>query len=305
MPILPAAPPQQVPILSGFDYVAVDSPRRRVYAAHTGSDALLIVDADKRKILGQVDVSAPVHGVAVDPDSGHVYTGDGLARTVSEIDPRSQSVIRTVDVAGNVDAIAYDRSLHRIYADEDDGTRIFVIDARSMKQIAVVKLPGHKPEYLAIDPQTHRLYQNIADRSEIAVIDPRSLKVVRTIPTPQLKNNHPLQFDAANRTIVAGGKNGVLAVYTPGGRLISTAPITPKVDQCNLDPLRQQIACAGGGEVDVLAIGKNGVLKKLGSTLIPRSAGDAHTLAYDMKTGRIWVVWSAPDEDAVQEFELK
>jgi hypothetical protein len=34
------APPQPVPILSGFDYVTVDPVRRRVYAAHTvGYDA--------------------------------------------------------------------------------------------------------------------------------------------------------------------------------------------------------------------------------------------------------------------------
>ncbi len=305
MIIVPVAAPHTVPILSGFDYVAVDPARRRVYAAHTGSDALLIVDADSGKVLGQADVGGPMHGVAVDPQTGHVYTGDGLARTVSEVDPKSQNVVRSVGVGGSVDAIAYDPGLHRIYADEDDGTRTFVIDARTMKQIAVVKLPGHKPEYLAVDPRTHTLYQNIADLQEIAVIDPHSLKVVRTIRTPQLTNNHPLQYDAADRVIIAGGKNGVLASYTPAGRLISTTHVTPKVDQCNLDASAQRIACAGGGEVDVFAVRARGMLQPLATLHIARSDGDAHTLAYDTKTGRIWVVWSAADEDAIQQFELK
>ena len=99
MPLIPALPPQPVPILSGFDYVTVDAQRRRVYAAHTGSKALLIVDADSGKVLGQAEVG-PLHGVAVDPATGHVFTGDGESRTVSEIDPVAKTVVRSVDVGG-------------------------------------------------------------------------------------------------------------------------------------------------------------------------------------------------------------
>ena len=62
------APPQPVPIYSGFDYLTVDAQRRRVYAAHTESNALLIVDADSGNVLGQVKVGN-LHGVAVDPAS--------------------------------------------------------------------------------------------------------------------------------------------------------------------------------------------------------------------------------------------
>ena len=137
MPLLPAIPPQRVPIDSGFDYVTVDAQRRRVYAAHTGSQALLIVDADTGHILGQVKVG-PLHGVAVDPATGHVFTGDGESRTVSEVDPESKAVLRSAAVDGNVDAIAYDPSNGHIYADEDDGTRIFVVDAKTMKAIGTV-----------------------------------------------------------------------------------------------------------------------------------------------------------------------
>jgi len=305
MVLVPLSPPHAVPVLSGFDYVAVDSARRRVYAAHTGSDALLIVDAENGRVLGQVDVGGPLHGVAVDPDTGHVFTGDGLARTVSEVDPRTQNVLRSTDVDGNVDAIAYDSGLHRIYADEDDGTRIFVIDARTMKQVGVVKIPGHKPEYLDVDPRSHVLYQNIANLSEIAAIDPHSLKVVRTIPTPQLRNNHPLQFDAKYGVLLAGGKNGVLNSYSTGGRLISTARINPAVDQCNLDQATQRIACAGDGEIDVLQVGSGGALRRIASTHVAQSGGDAHTLAFDNKTGRLWTVWAAPNGDAIQAFTVK
>ena len=66
MPLMPVLPPAPAPILSGFDYVTVDAQRHRVYAAHSGNQALLIVNADSGAVLGQVRVG-PLHGVAVDP----------------------------------------------------------------------------------------------------------------------------------------------------------------------------------------------------------------------------------------------
>jgi D-alanyl-D-alanine carboxypeptidase len=53
MPIVPIAPPMPVPMHGGFDDVTVDAAHRRVYAAHTGASALLIVDADTGKVLYQ------------------------------------------------------------------------------------------------------------------------------------------------------------------------------------------------------------------------------------------------------------
>ena len=86
MPITVAAPPQRVPIFSGFDYVTVDEARHRAYAAHTRSHRLLIVDTRSGKVLAQVDVG-PMHGVAVDPSTGVVFTGNGTDRHFSKVDP--------------------------------------------------------------------------------------------------------------------------------------------------------------------------------------------------------------------------
>ncbi len=128
---------------------------------------------------------------------------------------------------------------------------------------------------------------------------------MRTIRTPQLRNNHPLQFDDKYGVLIAGGKNGVLASYTTGGRLISTARLTSDVDQCSLDPIAQQVACAGGGEIDVVQVTKGGTLRSVAKRNIPQSGGEAHTLAYDLKTGHIWTVWAAPKGDAIQGFIMK
>ncbi|MHB8147374.1 MAG: YncE family protein [Vulcanimicrobiaceae bacterium] len=286
MPLIPIAAPQAVAPGGGFDYVTVDAQRRRVYAAHGGAKALLIADADSGKVLGLVQVG-PMAGVAVDPATGHVFTGNGRAQSVSEVDPVAMKVVRTVKVPGHVDAIAYDPKLKRIYADEGDGTRMFVIDTTTFKQIATVALPGHKPEYLQVDPQTHDVYQNISNLGEIAVIDPHTLKVSRVFATPQLTNNHPLQYDAKAHVLLAAGENGTLAAYDRHGKLVHSIAYPGTVDQCSFDPSRGWLACAGTSLV-LFSIDATGAPKLLASRVIAKGF---HTTAIDEKTGTMWAVW--------------
>jgi DNA-binding beta-propeller fold protein YncE len=304
VPFVPSLPPQQVPVFGGFDYMTVDATRRRVYAAHTGSRALLIVDADSGKVVGQVRVG-PMHGVAVDPETGHVFTGNGEDDSVSEVDPVALKVLRTVDVGGHVDAIAYDPAKHRIYADEDDGARVFVIDAQTMKSVATITMPGSHLEYLAIDPQTHEVFQNITDRNEFVVIDPETLKITRTVATPQLTSNHPLQYDPGFRHVLVGGANGMIAVFDPSGTFLNQAAIQPHVDQCDLDAAAHTLACAGNGEVTLMRDDATGAPVVVARAPVPRGV---HTVAIDPTTQRVWVVWSSQDPtkpgDFVQPFSL-
>ncbi len=302
MPIVPFVPPQ--PVASGarhgFDYVTVDAVRRRVYAAHGGNDSLLIVNADTGKVLGQVKVG-PMAGVAVNPANGHVYTGNGDGKSLSEVDPVAMKEVHHVDVAGPVDAIAYDAQYHRIYGDEDDGTRIFVIDSRTFKQVATIDIPGHKPEYIVIDPKTHVVYQNIATNSEIAVIDPKTLKVTGTIPTPEIKNNHPLQLDQASSELLVGGV-GKLSVYTLDGKRMGTTSLPPHVDQCSFDRTRQMLACAANSSIVLYKIPSGGAAVQQG---IQKVGTRMHTVGVDEKTGRLWAVWGSPSGDFVQGFTYR
>jgi len=301
MPLIPISQPQPVPIRSGFDYVTVDAQRRRVYAAHTASQALTIVDADTGKVTGQVRVG-PLHGIAVDPENGHVFTGNGTDNSVSEVDPVTKTVLRSANVAGAVDAIAYDPSNGHIYADEDDGTHIFVVDAKTMKNVGTVDLPGHKPEYLAVDPKTHDVYQNIANLSEYVIVDGASLKVKKTIATPDVTGNHPLQFDAAHGHVLIGGTNATIVAYDATGKLIGKTTVQKTVDQCSLDQHSHLLACAGSGMLTLLRDNPSGAPTIVSQ--LPAERG-AHTVGIDEKTGNVWLVWAQATGDFVQAFSTK
>ena len=294
--LIPATPPQPVPVYSGFDYVTVDAQRRRVYAAHSGSQRLLIVDADSAKVLGQVRVGA-VRGVAFDPATGHVFTGSA-DNVVSEVDPVALKVVNKLDVGGSVDAIAYDPSNGRIYADEDNGSRIFVVDAKTFKLVKTIAIPGTKPEYLAINPKTHEVYQNIDSDSLIAVIDPITMTVSRTIQTPEVKHNHPLQYDPLYDQIVIGG-GGVMSAYSPNGKKLGELA-SGRFDQCDLDPTQHVLACAGDGGVTRFRLRRGAAPE-----LIDKTAVDAgvHTVAIDPLTHAVFAVWG--DRDGKGDFLQK
>ncbi len=298
--MLVALPPHAVPIVSRFDYVAVDTRRDRVYAAHTGSETLLVVDGATGRPLGQVDVG-PMHGVAVDPSDGMVFTGDGTNQTVSKVDPVGLKVVAQVNVPGNVDGIEYDPDLHRLYADEDGAPHAFVIDTRSMKLVGTVTLPSSDPEAIAIDPKTHIVYQNLNDSNSVAVIDPKTLRVIGVIKTPGLQHNHPLVFDAPLAELVVGGKNGVMSTYTPAGTHIADGTVQLDIDQCSIGESGDVEACAGNGHVTLVALVKGCAPRVIASI---DTKNDVHTVGIDESRHMLWIVYPSAAGDFVQALKI-
>jgi DNA-binding beta-propeller fold protein YncE len=271
-----------------------------VYAAHTGSETLLVVDARTGSVVGQVDVG-PMHGVAVDPADGSVYTGNGTDQTVAKVDPVAMKVTAGVQVPGNVDGIVYDPALHRIYADEDNGSHVYVIDTSSMKLAGTITLPSSDPEQMAIDPSTHLLYQNLNDRNSIAVIDPKSLKVIKIIKTPQITHNHPLIFSPQLNQLVVAGKNGVISAYTPLGKHLGDGKVQPDIDQCSLGQSGDVAVCAGKGVITLVKLVRDGAPSVVATV---DTKHDVHTVGIDEARGRVWIVYPAPNGDFIEALRI-
>jgi DNA-binding beta-propeller fold protein YncE len=300
MPII-AAPPQRVPVFSGFDYVTVDEARHRVYAAHGSSSRLLIVDATNGTVLGQVRVG-PVHGSAVDPSTGDVFTGNGTQNTLSKVDPVAMKVLSSVTVPGGIDAIVYDPVRGRIYADQGGGGNVYVVDGASMKLLGTIAMPADDLESPAVDPKTGVLYQNLANGGGFAIVDPATMKVVKVVKTPHVENNHPLVFAPAANQIIVGGVNGVLSAYAPDGTLAGDAAVQPRIDQCSTGSKGALVACAGRGIVTVVAV-KSGAAPRVVAQLDTGHAG-LHTIGIDETTNDLWVVWSDASGDWVQRLHF-
>ena len=298
----PVAPPAPVPIYSGFDYVKVDAQRRRVYAAHEGSQALLIVDADNGK--GPWPSQGRSDGTALRSILSPATCSPATARiaALAEVDPVAMKVMR-VGRCGRLsrcDRVRPGR-MHRIYADEDDGTHLYVIDTTSMKLVS--RHPASRVTSRSIWRSTRTRTRSIRTSTtsiEIVVIDPTSLKVVQSIPTPGIEHNHPLQLDPGLGHLYVSGRGGLMLTYDLSGKLLWTTKYDGYFDQCDLDPARHNLACGGNGGVTIFHDSGSDV-SVLGVQPIAKGV---RTVGMDSQTGNFWAVWASPSGDFVQGFKV-
>ena len=65
-----------------WDYVYVDSTNHRLYVAHSGADAVEVIDTVADKVVATIPNTKGVHGVAVANDLGKGYTSNGGSNDV-------------------------------------------------------------------------------------------------------------------------------------------------------------------------------------------------------------------------------
>ena len=140
-----------------FDWMTVDSKRRRLLAAHRDKGTLAVLDLNTNELISSVKTGA-CQGVIV--GDNHYFAGDAAEHKVVILNAESLKQIGEVDVPGEIDAIAYDSRNHRVFADHDDGADIWVVQPDPGKVIATIQIPG-VPEFIEYDRQSDTLYQNV------------------------------------------------------------------------------------------------------------------------------------------------
>src|SRR5436309_12921973 len=68
----------------GWDYLSVDSAGRRLYVSH--GNAVVVIDIDTEKVVGEIKDTPGVHGLAVAADLGKGFTTNGRENKVSIVD---------------------------------------------------------------------------------------------------------------------------------------------------------------------------------------------------------------------------
>jgi DNA-binding beta-propeller fold protein YncE len=301
-----AAPPLtagQPVVLRGthgrFDFLAIDAPRRRLLAAHTGNGSLDIIDLDQKTLLKSVPTGA-AQGSAVDAKAGRYYASVSKPPQLTIVDAEKLEVTGKVALGGPADVMAFNAASGLAYVCHDDGKETWVIDPDHLKVAATVTLPSDAPEDLAFDSSFQRLFQNLKTASAVAVIDPKSNKVIATWPTAPAQSPHGMaMIDEAKAFAVAGG-NGKLAMLSQeDGHVIASADIAERVDQIAYDAGRHLVYCASGaGKITVIRVDGN----KLAALGDVKSADGAHSIAVDPKTHTVWIAYAKGEESIVQPF---
>jgi DNA-binding beta-propeller fold protein YncE len=269
----------------GWDYLTVDSAARRLYVTH--ATRVVVLDADKGTVVGEIPDTEGVHGVAIAPEIGRGFTSNGRSSTITIFDLGTFKPLSRVKSTGeNPDAILYDSTSRRVFAFNGRTQNATVIEAATGAVSATIPLAG-KPEFAASDGRG-RVFVNIEDKSLVTVIDAQKLSVEKTWPLAPCEEPSGMAIDRAHQRLFVGCHNKMMAVVDTGsGKVVATVPIGEGVDANGFDPdSGDAFASCGDG---TLTVARAQAPDKYVVAQTVATQRGARTMALDEKTHAIFL----------------
>ncbi len=292
-----AKTPIAVPRAPGFfDYMFVDTARRYLLVAHTGSKTMDVFNLDTGALIRQVDVGSS-HGIAIDVKDRKYFvsTSEGIVAVVG----RDNLVLNDKPkTPAPGDAVGYDPKNDTVYVDEGGGTHIFTVNGKTNQPGTTITIP-EDPEYLNYDPVTDKLYQNIVSTNSVVVIDPATNTVTATWSTLPATSPHGQAIDSTAGRVFVAGANGILVMLDmKTGAVLAQAPIAPRVDQIAFDPAMERVYCASGTGIMSVVQETATALVPVGDVITPEHA---HTVVVDPSTHAVWISYGGVANDFIMQ----
>ncbi len=98
--------------------LAMDIPHRRLFSTCSGSQTMVVLDADNGKALARLPIGRGCDGCVFDPEQQLAYSsngGDGTLTVVGEKEPGQFSVMATIPTQAGARTMTRDPKSHRIY----------------------------------------------------------------------------------------------------------------------------------------------------------------------------------------------
>ena len=272
---------------TGYDYLRVDAPARRVFVAHANRVEVLNVDTGEK--VGEIAGMHGVHGIELIPELGKGYTSNGLDRTVTVFDRDTLKIRKVIRYTGvKPDAIQYDPETRRLFVVNGGATGdVTVIDPVSDVIVDTLDLGGSKLEQIGFDGRG-RAFVNDEGQSVVHVFDTHRLKALANWPLAPCEEPTGMAVDRPHHRVFAACGNEKLAVLdADSGRVVATPAIGKEPDGAVFDPKTERIFTSNKeGTLSVLKEVSPDRYETL-QTLTTRPG--ARTLAMDENTGRIFM----------------
>jgi len=269
----------------GWDYLAVDSAARRLYVSH--ATKVVVIDADKNEVIGEIAPALGVHGIAVAAELGRAFVSNGRENSASIVDLKTLQITGSVKTGANPDCILYEPGHKEVYTFNGSGNSATVFDAQTGDVKATIPLPG-KPEFAVVDIKAGRIYNNIEDTNEIVVIDTKSRAVVARWPIAPGEGASGLAIDLEHhRLFTVAGNKLLVAIDSATGKVLSTLPIGPGVDAAAYDPGTGLVFASSSDST--LTVAKADAAGKLALVQTLATPARSRTMTLDPETHRIYV----------------
>jgi DNA-binding beta-propeller fold protein YncE len=256
-----------------FDHFALDATGKRLFAAATGVQSVLVIDLATGKIVDTLKGLGKPHGLAWVPSSGRLFVADGGKATLDVFEGSPLKLVKTIPLSEDADDMVFDAATGLLYVghggtDAANPSRVAIVDAKSLTLVANIPVTSH-PEALELDPKGDRIFANIADDGQIAVIDGKTHTLTSTWALKGAKGNTPLAYDDADDLLLVGCRTPakLLVLNARTGEEIASAPTSAGADDLFFDPAtRRAYLIAGSGSIDSFKIASDGKIQTLPAT---------------------------------------
>jgi DNA-binding beta-propeller fold protein YncE len=273
----------------GFDHADVHAPSDRLYVAHTGNDALDVIDCARNRYIESLPGLTAVAGALVSEPRGLVFTSNRGENTVSIFAPGAEREAVKVPVGVKPNGLAFDAGRGVLIAANVGDPAIAgsftvsVIDVERKERIAEIPVPG-RTRWTVYDGARDMFYVNIASPAKIVAIAPAKREVAFDFDVPAA-GPHGLDLDAENGRLFCACDAGVLfAIDVASGRVLGEVALSgaPDVVFAHAANRRLYVAIGEPGVIDVIDTRK---MRRVET--IATEAG-AHTIALDRKRNRVF-----------------
>src|SRR5258706_5576373 len=269
----------------GWDYLTVDAKARRIYISR--GTHVMVVDADKGVLLGDIPNTNGVHGIAIAPDMNKGFISDGRDNNVTIFDVNTLKVLGTAPTGKNPDAIIYDPSSKRVFAFNGSSNDATAIDAKTGTVAGTIALGG-KPEFAVADEKGH-IFVNIEDKSEIVQFDANKLSLENHWPIAPGVEPSGLAMDRKHRRLFSVCSNKLMVVVNADdGKVLASLPIGSGTDAAGFDPATG-FAFSSNGEGTLTVAHEDSPDKFTIIDNVP-TLRRARTMALDTKTHQVYTV---------------
>lgn len=265
-----------------FDYQSIDATARRLYLAHLGDSAVVVVDLDRLHPVATIGQIADVHGVLAVPELNRVFaTATGTDQLVA-IDSTTNRVVGRVPTGRFPDGLAYDAVDGLVLVSNKDAGSETIIDAHTLITRGTVEL-GDEVGNVTYDPTTRLAWVAVRTPEQLVAFDPTTGRVATRISLPGCDGAHGVYLGTADRAFVACERNARLAIVDrTGRRLVGLVRVGADPDVLAADPVDGRLyVAAESGTVTVMAT--QPTVRVLARAHL---ADTAHTVAVDPRDRR-------------------
>lgn len=269
-----------------FDYQWVDETRSRLYIAHLGADALLVLDLADGKVRGRVKGLPSVHGVVGAPERHRIFATVTGEKTLAIIDDRSYAVLARVPAGEYPNGLTYVPRAGKVYVSNNTGVGIGVVDVIKQRALPGIEIGGGAGN-TQFDAGSGHVFAAIHKVGALAEIDPATDRVIAKHVLAGTGHCHGLLVDAERRLAFAACDRKTLIAYALDEKKVTgTSPLPEGTDVLALDrALGRVYAASSSGYAGAYDITAARELARLMPTLV---GPNAHSVAVDPKTHYVY-----------------